>query len=381
MEITMIENKNLKYYSIQEINCKIHGRTDETQNPLPLFWNGSAVEVNVTGSELWIDLEVDFDFLEPWAGCSLNGAFVSRQMLMAGRYKLCLFRNMSRNPIKNVRFFRELQAMSEDDGNHLLVHGFYSDGSFFPVPDRTYKLEFVGDSITSGEGTYGAKKEEDGLPMFMSSSKNYAVMVSEAIDADYRLLSQGGWGVFCSWDNKPYENLPSCYEKICGLLKGEANEKLGALKPYSFSSWQPDAIIINLGTNDASAFHQPAWHDPVTGETFKQHLLPDGSYDPSDLERLKQAIIHFLAFIRRNNPNSFIVWAYGMAGYELTLPIVEAIGEYGRQSKDKKVSFLQLPATTDETVGSRCHPGPKAHEQAAKILTEYLKTLLETVTK
>lgn len=376
MVIKMTENKNLTYFPWQETKCKIHGRTDETQNPLPLFWNGSAVEVNVTGTELWIDLEVDFSVHEPWAGLSLNGAFISRQMLMAGRYKLCLFRNMNTDTIKNVRFFRELQAMSEDNANHLLVHGFYSDGSFSSVPDRTYKLEFVGDSITSGEGTYGAKKEEDWVPMFMSSSRNYAVMVSEALDADYRLLSQGGWGVFCSWDNKPYENLPSCYEKICGLLKGETNEKLGALKPYDFSSWQPDAVIINLGTNDASAFHQPAWHDPVTGESFKQHLLPNGSYDPSDLDRLKLAIIHFLALIRRNNSGAFIVWAYGMAGYELTLPITEAISEYCRQSKDKKVSFLQLPATTDETVGSRCHPGPKAHERSAKILAEYLKSLL-----
>ncbi len=371
----MIENKNLKYFSLKEINCKIHGRTDESQSPLPLFWNGSAVEVNVTGTELWIEVEVDFDIHEPWVGCSLNGALVSRQMLMAGRYKICLFRNMSVDSVKNVRFFRELQAMSEDNGNHLLVHGFYSDGSFLPVPDRTYKLEFVGDSITSGEGTYGAKQEQDWIPMFMSFSRNYAVMVSEALDADCRLISQGGWGILCSWDNKPYENIPSCYEKICGLLKGETNEKLGALKPYDFSSWQPDAVIVNLGTNDAGAFNQPAWRNPITGETFKQHLLEDGSYDPADLKRLEQAVIDFLALIRRNNPNAFIVWAYGMAGYDLTLPIAEAVNEYRRQSKDRKTFFLQLPDTTDETVGSRSHPGPKSHEQSAKILAAFLKSL------
>lgn len=371
----MIPNNNLKYYSIHDVKYKIHGRTDDTQNPIPLFWNGSAVEVNVTGSELWIDIEVDFDMHEPWAGCSINGEMISRQMLMAGRYKLCLFRGMSKGSIKNVRFFRELQAMSEDNANHLLVHGFSSDGSFFPVADRKYKLEFVGDSITSGEGTYGARAEEDWIPMFMSASRNYAVMVSECLDADYRLISQGGWGVLTGWDNDPYHNIPSCYEKICGIVHGEANETLGAMKPYAFSSWKPDAVIVNLGTNDASAFNQPLWQDLNTGESFKQYMNPDGSYEEASLKRLQKAVTDFLALIRKNNPDSYIVWIYGMLGYELTLPITDAINSYRKLTGDNKVSFLQLPATTDETVGSRSHPGLLSHERSAQLLIEYLKVL------
>ena len=63
----MTKNEKLKTYSLKEIPYyHIYGRTDETQNPLPLFWNGSGIEVNVTGSELWIDLDVDCSFHEPW---------------------------------------------------------------------------------------------------------------------------------------------------------------------------------------------------------------------------------------------------------------------------------------------------------------------------
>lgn len=373
----MIKNENLKYYPLKEAIYKIHGRTDEEQDPLPLFWNGSAVEVNVTGTELWIDIEADFDIYEPWVGCAVNGAVISRQMLPAGRYQICLFRNMSQESVKNIRFFRELQAMSEDNANHVLIHGFTSDGFFLPVSDRKYKFEFIGDSITSGEGTYGDRKEQDWIPMFMSASRNYAVMVSDALNADYRLISQGGFGVLCGWDNNPNSSLPSCYEKICGLLKGETNERLGAFKPYSFCTWQPDAIIINLGTNDASAFSQPGWQNPVTGEIFKQRIDPDGTYNKEDIVRFQRAVIDFLSLIRKNNPVSPIVWTYGMLGYELTLFITEAINIYRKQTGDNKVSFLQLPATTDETVGSRCHPGVKSHERSAKVLIEYLKGLLE----
>ena len=92
----MTPNKNLKIYSLSEIeHYQIYGRTDETQNPLPLFFNGSGIEVNVTGSELWIDIDVDYDFHEPWIYTTLNGSFMSRQMLLPGAYSLCLFRSMS----------------------------------------------------------------------------------------------------------------------------------------------------------------------------------------------------------------------------------------------------------------------------------------------
>lgn len=373
----MTRNDNLKAYTLKETeHYKIHGRTDETQYPLPLFFNGSGIEVNVTGSELWIDLEVDCDSHEPWIWTSLNGAFMSRQMLLPGSHSLCLFRSMSPEAVKNMRFFRELQAMSEDDSCHILVKGFRSDGQFLPVADRPYKLEFIGDSITSGEGTYGAKEDTDWLAMYMGTSQNYARMVSDALNAEYRLFSQGGWGVLCGWDNDPRHNIPSRYEKICGLAGGAFNEGLGASKPYDFS-WQPDAIIVNLGTNDASSFNQPQWTDPDTGEPFKQRKNPDGSHNQEDIMRFEQGVIDFLVMLRRHNPASHIVWVYGMLGYDLTFAITDAMNAYRKTSGDNNVAFLQLPNTTEETVGSHTHPGAKSHKRAAKVLTEYLAEILK----
>lgn len=373
----MTPNPSLKTYTLQQIgNYKIHGRTDETQQPLPLFFNGSGIEVNVTGTELWIDIDVDYDTHEPWIWTALNGAFMSRQMLQAGTYSLCLFRSMSPEAVKHVQFFRELQAMSEDSVCRLLIKGFRSDGDFLPVESRRYKFEFIGDSITSGEGTYGAKEDTDWLAMYMGSSRNYARIVSDALGAEYRLVSQGGWGVLCGWDNDPRHNIPSRYEKICGLAEGEMNERLGAAKPYDFTSWVPDVIIVNLGTNDASAFNQPAWTDPVTGQSFQQRKEADGTYNAEDLARFEQAVTDFLKMVRKNNPTSHIVWAYGMLGYDLTLAITDAMNTYQRQTGDTNIAFLQLPDTTDETVGSHAHPGEKSHARAAQVVIEYLEKFL-----
>lgn len=364
----------LKKWKLNEIeHYKVHGRTIPGVCPLPLFFNGSAVEVNVSGSELWIDLEVSYTVFEPWITCEINGDMMSRQMLLPGKQSICLFRGMSPEAVKNIKVTRELQAMSDDPDNFLLVHGFQSDGTFSPVPAKKLTLEFVGDSITSGEGTYGAIPDTDWLPMYMGYSRNYAKLVADALDADTYMISQGGWGVLSSWDANPVCNIPSRYEAVCGLCCGPMNEKLGAFAPYDFTKRNIDALIVNLCTNDASAFVQPKFTDPVTGESFEQRLNPDGTYNEDDLNRLKQAILAFLQMLRKHNPKAHIVWCYGMLGYNLSLAINDAINQYITATGDHNVIFLQLPNTTEETVGSHAHPGAKSHARAARVLLEYLQ--------
>ncbi len=374
-----MKNTNLKDYSLKEIShYKVHGRTIPGACPLPLFFNGSAVEVNVSGTELWVNLTVTYTNFELWITSEINGALMSRQMLMPGTYDLCLFRGMSPQAVKNVRITRELQAMTEDENCSLVVNGFKTDGVFYPVPPKKYAFEFVGDSITSGEGTYGAAGDADWIPMYMGYSRDYAKLVAEALDADAYLISQGGWGVLSGWDNNPHSNIPSRYEQLCGLCCGPVNESLGAFKPYDFTGRQIDAVIVNLGTNDASAFDQPAWHDPVSGESFRQRKNMDDTYHKDDLNRFKNAVIAFLEMLRKDNPQAHIVWCYGMLGYYLSLAINDAINQYTAQTGDSNIIFLQLPNTTNETIGCRFHPGAESHKRAARILIEYLKDYLES---
>ncbi len=176
-----------------------------------------------------------------------------------------------------------------------------------------------------------------------------------------------------AWDNNPDCNIPSRYKQLCGICCGSKNESFGAFAPYDFTVRKTDAVIVNLGTNDASAFRQPAWHDPATGLTFKQHLNPDGTYREEDLNRFEDAVVSFLHMLRKHNPQAHIVWCYGMLGYELSFAINDAITRYTRESGDHNVIFLQLPNTTEETVGSNGHPGELSHRRAARVLTEYLR--------
>ncbi len=373
----MLGNDRLKQYALSELeNIKVHGRTTNQMVPLTLFWTGSALEVNAKSSELWIEIEADYAMYEPWISIIINGALVGRYMITAGRRWHCIFRGMNEKVVKNVRIVKDVQAMSDDPDAKLQFHAFKLDGEFLPVEDKPYRIEFIGDSITSGEGIVGAKSEEDWISMWFSAVDNYTAMTADMLNADYRVISHSGWGVLTSWDNNPHKNIPDIYEKVCGLLQGEMNEALGALQDNDFITWQPDIIVINLGTNDNGAFHSPQWKDEATGESHKQRLMEDGSYHEEDLQAFEKAAMNFLIKLRSHNPKAQIVWAYGMIGIPMMPSIYRAVEAYQRFSGDKRVSVFQLPNTTDETIGARQHPGKAAHEKAAKELADYLKQYL-----
>ena len=369
-------NEQLKYYPLEEIeNYKVLGRTNEDRLPLALFWNNSGIEVNVDGSELWIDLEVGNDFFEPWVASELNGALMSRQMLLEGEHSICLFRSMIKGVKKNVKFYRELQALCDNLNCHVLVKGFRTDGNFLPVEKGRVNIEFLGDSITSGEGTYGAVGDAEWLPMYMSSSRNYANMIGHNLNADIRLVSSGGWGFYSGWDNDTRHTIPSVYERVCGISTGPVNEALGSLNDYDFSSFETDAVVINLGTNDASAFDQPAFDVPGVGPK-KLRRNEDGSLNEDDCDMLSSAVCDFLKVVRKNNPKAHIVWCYGMLGCELGLTISRGVSKYSMETNDRNVGYITLANTGENEYGSRFHPGLVVHERAAAVLTDYLKQKL-----
>lgn len=374
----MENTEKLKEYPLSGIeHLKVHGRTTECLSPLTLFWTGSAVELNVMGSELWVEVESDYDCYEPWISILINSVAVSRFMLLKGRYWICVFRGMNEYTPKNVRIVKEVQPMSSDPGCSLQMYAVKLDGEILPVAEKPYKIEFIGDSITSGEGLVGAKAEEDWVPMWFSAANNYCTLTAEIVNADYRILSQSGWGVRTSWDNNPFANIPAYYGQVCGLLTGDKNKALGAFEDHRFDSWQPDIIVVNLGTNDAGAFHSTEWKDPATGISYKQRLNEDGTFNREDLLSFEQAVADFLAKIRSYNQTAHIIWAYGMIGIPLMPAIYRAFESYTKQSGDTNASIFQLPNTTEETVGARQHPGVLAHQKAAKELASYIKEMLK----
>lgn len=351
---------------------RILGRHAQTTgDALTLFYTASGIECLCTGSELWLELNADYDQFEPWISIQLNGAWISRFPVAPGASEVCVFRGMTPGTPKHVRVLKDVQAMPDDPRHLLQITGLrWADGEFLPLPQPRYRLEFVGDSITSGEGAIGAKQEEDWISAFFSAINHYGRMTADALGAEFRIVSQSGWGILSDWENNPHNRILAEYEKVCGPALGECNAALGAGQANDFAAWPADAVIVNLGTNDAGASHNPPWTDPVTGETYAQDTTPEHR------ARLEQAVVDGLRLLRRCNPEALLVWVCGMLGQELCPLLDGAVARYRRETGDARAFFLTLPDTTAETFGARQHPGVTSHGNAAAVLTEFLRQRL-----
>ncbi len=338
---------------------------------LPLLWAGSGLELCFTGSELRLLLDVDFSQFEPWLAVELNGAPILRMPLNRGAQEVCLFRGMTPGVPKKVRIFKDTQPISDDPAHRLWVRGLAWDGGdFLPLPEPACRLEFVGDSLTSGEGVVGAVEETDWVTALFSASRSWAKLTADLLDADFRLISQSGWGVRSGWDNDPTHTLPGIYDRVCGPDLGTVNQTMGVQRPHDFDSWQPDAVIINLGTNDAGAMSNPPWQGP-DGQTFQQHG------DTAGLALFEDAVVHFLMDLRRRNPTAKLVWVYGMIDGPLAPVLDQAVARFCRETGDQSAYYLTLPVVTEETMGSRLHPGFPCHQAAAKVTADFLRSILE----
>ncbi|MDD4368985.1 MAG: GDSL-type esterase/lipase family protein, partial [Oscillospiraceae bacterium] len=337
---------------------KVLGRCPELTKSLTLFWTGSGLAVAVAATELWVELYADYERLEPWLDIIINGDLSQRLLLTRGQQRICVFRGQSPDIVKQVRLLRDTQAMSDDDRTLLQIRALETDGHFLSPPEPALKLEFIGDSITSGEGASGAVSETDWVPACFSAYYNYTYETAARLAADYHCLSQSGWGVYTGWDGNRRHALPLYYPQICGVLGGARNLRLGATAAWDFTAFKPDYIIINLGTNDAGA------------------LQASPAAEQAELSaQIEQAAVAFWQQLRQLNPASYLIWAYGMLGHPLLPQLTRALQTYQRLSSDDRAELLLLPSAEQTGYGSRQHPGKAAHRAAAAVLTRRVRQL------
>ena len=310
---------------------KIGGQSSDALNPVTLLWTGSFVEFNVQASEFRILIEGTYDSYESWIAIEINGEVISRRMVSRQKEWITVFRMRNPETVTNVKIIKEVQYFTGDKNHKLNIYEIETDGELFEVSDKTLKLEFIGDSITSAEGCSGAKCETEWIASVFSHTNSYPYMLGNALDADIRVYSQSGWGVYASWDGDYNCAIPKHYEE------------------WVYKDWEPDAIIINLGTNDANAF---------------------GS---SENDNIRIACGNFLKLLRNIHPKAQLFWAYGMFDNVLENPILEAINSVKAELKDEKIEYISLPATDEDDIGSRFHPGRRAHEKVADLLIKRIK--------
>ena len=384
----------MRTYTIPELpHARVLGRTCTGEDgALTLFWTASGVELLIRAPRLDLRYRADYEAFEPWLDIVIDGARTQRVMLSAGEHELTVFRSPlpsgapmdgSSLPLRHVMILRDTPAMPDDGRNLLQLLSLSFEGECLPLPEPSLRLEFIGDSITSGEGGCGASSHMDWDSECFDAVDNYAFLTARSLGASYHVLSQSGWGVYCNFLGDVARSLPPYYDRVCGILPSPCAARLGAQEPWDFQRFSPDAIIVNLGTNDIGAFSVDTRAiAEQKGEKPAMFLAPDGTMDPSCREKIASAVYSFLKDLRRHNPQATLIWAYGMLlqssdilNGQMQLTLSLAVSDYRRDTGDDKVLYLQLPPTLPGEYGSRFHPGLPSHQKTARVLTEKLREL------
>jgi len=209
------------------------------------------------------------------------------------------------------------------------IHSVQYTGALEKTAAAAHRIEFLGDSITAGTGVYFYDAGFGGTHSYFT----YANMTADALGADYYSVANGGWKF--SQSLAPNDSIGAIYEKV-----SMHDASLGV---YDFS-WQPEVVVINLGTNDAIAGRK---NTAYTEETYM-----------ADAATL-------LDKVRKNNPDAEIFWVYAMMLTERRTWIENAVTAYA--ANDSKVHYLELKGNM---AGRGDHPDLDGHITAAQMLIE-----------
>lgn len=355
-----------------------HSLQDEiAQDCEALFWNGSGVELSFAGEQLTLILNAHFTIFEPWISIDIDGSQVIRQPLHEGVNFVPVVRDNPQKSILRIRLLTEAQFMHEDPTQYVMLsaveHSGTASSDFQALPTHPYRFEFIGDSITSGQGLIGAQTLSSYHSWIFSTWNSYSRILSDRFNAEFRIISQSGWGILSNCENDPNCTIPKIYDQVCAPATGD-NLKLGSFHPFDFD-WpdgsQTDLVVINLGTNDNSALDFPEWKSPDGTKRFKLSHSDDYHLSDTSKRLLQSEISHFLSQVRQHNPQAWILWAYGMLGNRLEPDISEAVEKYALD--DRKVHYITLPECTADKFGSTSHPGKRSHEEVAQLLETYIR--------
>ncbi len=354
-----------KHLCTQTPEIRVHGRTSNRKtNGIPLFWTASAIEINVTGTELWLEYTCTGD---AYLRVEIDGFDMYRFPIDIGTHKVCIMRGLSADQIKNVRIFRETSALAS---TQITINALYTDGDFRPIPERKYKIEAFGDSVTAGEGLAGAPSMTEWSPAVFSSRGHYVLTVAKAFDADWSIVAHGGWGVFTDYKNNREHAVPKEYDYVCGSYDTPEAIELGSRDIFDVENDKTNITLINLGANDSNAYNEnaEAWVD----ENGLSHKLKR----PDDLHYIVEAVYHFCSNIRKRNKNTIILVCHNTLTDALDPQIIEGVERFKQDTGEDKIYTVCLPRATPELKGSRHHPGAKAHERFAQAIIAKLNEIL-----
>ncbi|WP_158502040.1 SGNH/GDSL hydrolase family protein [Vitiosangium sp. GDMCC 1.1324] len=341
--------------SPQAPELRFSGRVDrgDPQGPR-LSWGGTSLTVRFTGTSLGLRL-LDMPKVQEYAPnrfrFSVDGGPFRDLYVGEGRL---LYRVAEGLP-EGVHVLR-LEKETESVVGETQFLGLELDpgARLLPAPPGlSRRIEFVGDSGLTGFGVEGKNELCTFNAETQRNSLTWASLTAQALGAEASFIAFSGKGVAVNYSNDPTPTLPRLYERALPYREDSR---------WNFKSWVPDAVVIQLGSNDF----------------WKEH--------PGE-ERFRGAYRALVDDIRGRYPGAHIVCVLSGSitdAYPKDLnartharALISGVVEALRQAGDARVHFVEVPPRLeDEGLGCSWHPSRKTHQRVSEQMIPLLREVL-----
>jgi lysophospholipase L1-like esterase len=316
------------------------GRVDTSDPAGPRFsWPGTTILARFTGSSIGVRLRDAGNLYH----VILDGRPLDTLVTSAGRDRYPLASGLGPGPHQLALHRRTEGFVGESQFLGLLLEE--TGTPLAPPPPAARRLEFVGDSITCGYGIEAPNQHCPFTPATENHHLAFAALTTRALGAEAITIAYSGKGMYRNYGGDLTDTVPMLYDRT--LVDGGL--------PWDFARFVPDAVVINLGTNDF------ARGDP--GQPFAD------------------AYATFVRRVRSHYPKSYILCTLGpMLGADQlarTKAHLQPTLHGARAAGDDRVSLLEF-TPQDGATGFGCdwHPSRATNQRMAAELTAELRRVL-----
>ena len=359
------EWKKMRFQATEQ-NVKVTGRTLFVEGTRYLGYSGSSITFSFVGKKaeaaIWSDADAWGEDGKGYIAIYVNGSVepVKRICLNATEDVYTLYES---DKEENVTI--TIMKYSEVRFGHCGIRYLQIDTEKLCPPPVAGKrrMEISGDSITCG---YSVESENELQPfqtVLENPTKSYSLLTARALGAEVNLVSWSGNGILSSYvDETATAPSDAClmpkvyrYTDIAGSEKlfGEDESKW---ERWDFSRFEPDIILVNLGTNDSS------WCKDI----------------PERKDQFRDRYVAFIQDIRQDNPKAQILCILGTMDQRLVGKVEEAVKRFSEEQKDEMVYFLALPLQKEEDgYAGQFHPTALTHKKTAEIVVAEVKRIMK----
>lgn len=318
------------------------GRVDPDTRELT--WPGTGVSFTFTGSSASIDIE------------AITGANSAELTIDGVATVISDVKGTSITTpagLRNGNHTVELRKRSEALFGTISIGNITTDGTFGPDIYSSRKIQVIGDSITVGYGLDGVNPCVN-TAAIENNPKTYAALAADALHADYDIIAWSGIGLT--------RNYVSPTPDTSDIMP-QRWTRYGALDPlnsYTFpAKATPDAVIINLGTNDFS--YQAGIRGPIVPAEYTA------------------AMVNFVKTIKTHYPDAtfFLLTSpmlndgYPAQDAQKTTQRNALNAAIAQLQNSTSISLVDMPSQGSD-VGCDYHPNAATHAEGAEILAKAL---------